>query len=122
MTSLVAVLLLMAGLATARSLANSQNVMGKKLIVTRREAESEDQMDDMTTNFTLLQDELANLSIPSYLSDLYINLTYLDEENLLNHIKINTVRTYQNQAESKCMMFCYMTYICVNNLINCLLV
>ena len=118
MNSLIAVLLSMAGLATAHSLASNQNVMGKKLMVTRREAESQGQMDVMTTNFTLLQDELANLSIPSYLSNLYINLTYLGEEHLLNHKKINTVRTYQNQAESKYIMFCYM-YICVNNLINC---
>ena len=101
MTSLIAALLLMAGLATAHPLTNSQNVMGKKLIVTRREAESEDQMDVMTANLTLLQDELANLSIPSYLSDLYVNLTYFGEEHLLNHKKINTVRTYQNQVESK---------------------
>ena len=52
-----------------------------------------------------LQTELANLPIPGYLKDLYINLTYPNgvARPSSNHgdIKINTIQSYKNQAESK---------------------
>ena len=93
MISLAASLLLIVGLATTRSLLTKQNRMEKKLIVTRREAQSKNQTDAMTSNLTDFHPDLANMSIPSYLKKLYINFTLGRE--------INTVRTYENQAESK---------------------
>lgn len=102
MTCLAAVLLLMISLATARSLLNKQSAMEKKLMVTRREAKSEGsgQTDAMIYNFTELQADLANLSMPSYLKDLYINLTYFGID-YPNDEKINTIRTYKNQPKCK---------------------
>lgn len=97
--SLAAALLLMVGLTTARSLPNKQKM--KEVIVNRREAESKDEGDAVTSNLTEFQAELANTSLPSYLKDLYINFTYLGRDHLLDHENINTVRTYDNQAECK---------------------
>lgn len=74
--------------------------MEKNLMVTRREANSTDQLGVAAPNLTDIQTDLANLSIPSYLKDLYINLTYFNETYLLNE-KINTIRSYENQAPSK---------------------
>ena len=93
-TSLAATLLLLVGLATARSLPNKQNTMEKKLMVTRREAQSEGQMDAMASNLTELQADLVNISIPSYVKNLFIFGFPSDS-------KINTVRAYENRAESK---------------------
>ena len=96
MTSLAASLLLLVGLATARSLPNNQNGMEKALMVTRREAQPEGPIDAMTSNLTKLQADLVNMSIPSYFRDLYI----LGEDFLLDS-KINTIRAYETRAESK---------------------
>ena len=53
-----------------------------------------------------LQTELANLSIPSYLKDLYINLTFPNgvarPSSNPEDIKVNTIQSYKNQAKSKC--------------------
>ena len=53
-----------------------------------------------------LQTELANLSIPSYLKDLYINLTFPNgvarSSSNPEDIKVNTIQSYKNQAKSKC--------------------
>lgn len=76
-------------------------------MVIRREAESGNQTNvtdnqtNATNNLTGVYVELANLSIPYYLRELYINLTYLNKDNPLNDEKINTIRTYENQAESE---------------------
>ena len=52
-----------------------------------------------------LKTELANLSIPSYLKDLYINLTYPNgvarPSSSNQEIKVNTIQSYKNQAKSK---------------------
>jgi len=52
-----------------------------------------------------LQTELANLSIPSYLKDLYINLTHpsgVAHSSLYSEeFKVNTIQSYKNQAKSK---------------------
>ena len=49
--------------------------------------------------------DLANLSMPSYLKDLYINLTYpngvLHLSSILKDVKINTIQSYNNKAKSK---------------------
>lgn len=102
MISVVAVLFLLVGLATARSLPDEENMMGKKLILTRREAESENLTNAETSN---IKADLANSSIPSYLRDLYINLTYLGEDHMLDDEKINTARAYNNQAQCKYTLY-----------------
>ena len=102
MTLLAAVMLLlfmMMSLATARSLPDKE--MEKKLMLTRREAELENQTDAVTYNLTDIQDDLVNLSIPNNLKELYINLTYFGGDQLLHDLKINTVRAYENQAKCK---------------------
>lgn len=105
MISLAAALLLMISLATARSLSNKNDVMDKKLVVTRREAGN---MSALSPNLTEHEADLANLSIPIYLRNLYINLTYLNGNNSLDK-KINTVRSYETQATSKrCIYNVYM--------------
>jgi len=103
MTSFAVVLLLMMSLVTARSLSNKPDVMEKNLMVTRREVNSTDQLGVMAPNLTDIQTDLANLSIPSYLRDLYINLTYFNGTYPLNNKKVNTIRSYENQAPSKCL-------------------
>ena len=95
MTSLAASLLLLIGLATARSMSNKQIGIEKKLTVNRREVQSEDPMDAMTSNLTELQADLVNMSIPSYFKALFLGEDFLSDD------KINTVRAYENKAESK---------------------
>ena len=98
-------LLMVTHLAAARSLPIKQKMMGENLMITRREANpgsSSNYNDDTTLE---LQTTLANLSIPSYLKVLYINLTYPNgiARPLSNQgdIKINTIQSYKNKAESK---------------------
>ena len=94
MNSLIVIVdvLLMAYFAAARSLPSKQLMdMGENINIDSEVAQ--------------LQTELANLSIPSYLKDLYINLTYPNgvARPSSNHeeIKINTIQSYKNQAKSK---------------------
>jgi len=44
---------------------------------------------------------LANLSIPSYLKDLFINFTYPDGLGKNDKMAINTIRSYENTARSE---------------------
>ena len=44
---------------------------------------------------------LANLSIPSYLKDLFINFTYPDGLGKNDKMAINTIRSYENTASSE---------------------
>jgi len=44
---------------------------------------------------------LANLSIPSYLKDLFINFTYPDGLGKNDKMSINTIRSYENTARSE---------------------
>lgn len=47
-----------------------------------------------------LQTELDNLSIHSYLKELYINLTYSNQLLLNNEqMEVSTVQSYENQAK-----------------------
>ena len=55
---------------------------------------------------TQLQDELDSLSIPGYLKDMYLNLTYPDgaarpSNNDEEETEANTIQSYMNQAESE---------------------
>ena len=56
-----------------------------------------------------LKSKLANLSIPSYMKDLYINLTYPNgvarPSSNSEDIKVNTVQSYKNQAKSKLNLY-----------------
>ena len=78
--------------ATARSLPRKQEMMAETWTATHDEVNSD-------------VSELANLSMPSYLKDLYINLTYSNGpiHPSLNpkDVKINTIQSYKNKAESK---------------------
>ena len=88
------------------SLPSIQQEAGENWKMTTREANSESPANiDAVLEVNQLQSELANLSIPSYLKDLYINLTYPsgvsrpssnDEET-----EVNTIQSYKNQAKSK---------------------
>lgn len=77
--------------ATARSLPKNRETMGETWTATHSE------INDVS--------ELANLSIPSYLKDLYINLTYPNGavHPSLNPkgVKINTIQSFKTKAESK---------------------
>ena len=59
----------------------------------------------MHRQVNLTSSELANLSIPSYLKDLYINLTQPNgvAHPSSNHeeIKINTIQSFKNKAKGK---------------------
>lgn len=70
--------------------------------MTSREANSESPASINEVN--QLESELANLSIPSYLKDLYLNLTYPSGvSRTSNHEEtvVNTIQSYKNQAKSK---------------------
>ena len=98
-------LLKMMYLAGARSLPSMQRT-GESWQMTRREVNSESPADVKTVSeATQFQTELANLSIPSYLKDIYMNLTYPNgvARPSSNHeeMKANTIQSYINQAKSK---------------------
>jgi len=95
-------------LAAARFLPSKQHMMGENWTVTRREANSDpnsNQDDNIVSEVAQFQTELLNLSMPSYLKDLYINLAYTNRvaQSSSNHeeIKVNTIHSYENQAKSK---------------------
>ena len=88
-------LLLMVHLIAARSL---PSIEGEDWTMTRREASS-------ATDTSQLQTELAELSIPSYLKDMYINLTLPNgvarSSSNAEEMEVNTIQSYRNQAKSK---------------------
>lgn len=88
----------------------ARSVPEGKVTITRREANLESDYDENTVSeITQLQTELANLSIPSYLKQLYINLTYPNEEahlsSNLEGPKVNTIVSYKNKATSKLLVY-----------------
>ena len=119
-SNLVMILNLLLMMATAHSLPpRKQQMLGEKQTVIRREASSLDLSSNMNENMVSklahLKTELANLSIPSYLKELYINLTYPDGvlSSLSNDevIKVNTVQSYKSKAKSKLTISeGYLTY------------
>ena len=86
-------------LVAARSLPRSEQMI-EDWMMTRRETESA-----TISEVTQLQTELAELSIPNYLKDMYINLTFPNgvarSSSNLEEIKANTIQSYKNQAKSK---------------------
>ena len=111
MCGLIVILLTVMGLATARSLpiTSSQQATGEIGRLGRREADSTSQIDNADPMLNEFMAELANLSIPSYLKDLFINLTLSNEtDNLSDKAKVNTIRSYENQAKSK--LICILAY------------
>ena len=96
-------------LAAAHSLPSNQKTMEEnRMVTTRREANSEmpsNHDESIVSEITQFKTEIANLSIPSYLKDLYINLTYPNRvahpSSKNDEIKVNTIQSYSNQAKSK---------------------
>ena len=102
-------LLLMMHLATSGSLPRKQRMLVENQTVIRREASNSNSSikndNSPVSEFTRLKTELANLSIPSYLKELYINLTFpiVMPSSLLHNeeINFNTIQSYNNKAKSK---------------------
>ena len=101
-------LLLMTYLAVAHSLPVQQEMMGANMMVIRREASpgsSSNYNGNTISEVTQLQTDLANISIPSYLKALYINLTYPNRvahpSSNYGNAKINTIQSYKNKAEGE---------------------
>lgn len=101
-------LLLVMHLVAARSLSGRQNLMGEDSSMTRREANSDLSSNydkNMTSEIAQLKTELFNLSIPGYLKEMYINLTYPNgiarPQSNYEDTKFNTIQSYKNQAKSK---------------------
>lgn len=85
---------------TARSIANRKRMAERELT---KEANSDLSADKISTKNPQVDEfvaELANLSIPHYLKDLYLNFTYSNEQ-IGEVAKANTIRSYQNTAKSK---------------------
>ena len=86
-------------LVAAHSLPRSGQMIDEWMM-TKREAKSA-----TIPEVTKFQTELAELSIPNYLIDMYINLTFPNGEARSSsnpeEIKVNTIQSYKNQAESK---------------------
>lgn len=96
----VLVVIIMADLSTARSLPNRRRLTEREVI---REANSDTPADKMSSKNPRVDEfiaELANLSIPHYLKDIYLNFTYSDGD-IGTGKKVNTIRSYQNTGKSE---------------------
>ena len=90
--------------AAARSLpiTGSQRPTGGKSGLAERDVDSTSQTDNANVMVDNFMAEIANLSMPGYLKDLFINLTHSNEiDDLSEDAKVNTIRSYENQAKSK---------------------
>ena len=102
MYELITILLAVMSFVAARSLPN--NYMSSNRETTESPAwgavDSTSKIDDAERNFMA---EISNLSMPNYLKDLFINLTRSSKTDDLSDssIKVNTIRSYENQAKSK---------------------
>ena len=93
-------------LAGARLLPTVELIARDNQKMTRREANPESSTGISTVSeVTQLQRELDSLSIPSYLKDMYVNLTYPDgaarPSNDEEETEANTIQSYMNQAKSE---------------------
>ena len=102
--AVILILLMMMHLAAGRSLPTKRE---NWIVTTHRDANvesSSNDNDNMVSEIAELQTQLANLSIPSYLKDLYVNLTYPNGEARSSsnneEIKVNTILSYKNNAKS----------------------
>jgi len=91
--------LMMMHLVAARSLPRSEQMI-EDYMMKHRETKSA-----TISGVTQFQTELAELSLPSYLKDMYINLTFPNgvarSSSNLEEIKANTIQSYKSQAKSK---------------------
>ena len=70
--------------------------------LSQRDVDSTSQTDNANVMVDNFMAEIANLSMPGYLKDLFINLTHSNEiDDLSDSVKVNTIRSYENQAKSK---------------------
>jgi len=109
MRSLIIFLLTVIGFAAARSLPSNYMTSGQQTSEKWRVARSEVDLTSSTNNanptMNQFMAELANLSIPDYLKDLFINLTNTNETtDSSKNTKVNTIRSYENQAKSKLIL------------------
>ena len=87
-------------LSTARSLSNRRRIAEREVT---REANLDASADESASKSPPVNEfiaELANLSIPHYLKDLYLNFTYSDRK-IGTGKKVNTIRSYENTAKSE---------------------
>jgi len=106
--TLVLLAILQPPLATARSIP----VTGSKTVQTpaRREANPADgSLSGAKDGPEVVKDianelALANLSIPSYLKDLFINFS--NPNGLGDKMAVNTIRSYENRATSELTLLC----------------
>lgn len=98
---LVLIIVLNDSATTARSLLPNRRRVAERELT--REANSDLSADEVTSTNPQVDDfiaELANLSIPHYLKDLYLNFTYSDGK-IGGGMKANTIRSYENTAKSE---------------------
>lgn len=95
--------LIMIYLTGAHSMPLMQQKIRRNQEVTPREANSDPSTNFDSTSEAQFQTELVNLSIPSYLKDVYYNLTYPNGATRPSskHEETNTIQSYKNQAKSK---------------------
>lgn len=93
-------------LVGARSLPSIQPTVRANRKMARRGANPESSTSlNTVSEVTQLQYELDSLSIPSYLKDMYLNLTYPDgaarPSDDEEETEANTIQSYMNQAKSE---------------------
>lgn len=101
---MIIILLTVLCYAVARSLpiTGSQQPTGGNWGLAQRDIDSTSQTDNANVIVDNFMAEIANLSMPGYLKDLFINLTLSNEiDDLSENAKVNTIRSYENQAKSK---------------------
>ena len=101
MYKLITILLAVMSFAAARSLPNNYMSSNQESTggLARGAVDSTSKTDNAERNFMA---EISNLSMPSYLKDLFINLTHSSKaDDLSDSMKVNTIRSYENVAKSK---------------------
>lgn len=116
---LITILLMVISFAVARSLPNNymaseQHATGENLRLARDADDSTNKTDnaDPMVDQDQFMTEIANLSMPNYLKELFINLTHSNKmHDPSENDKVNTIRSYENQAKSK---WDYCTHIIIS--------
>lgn len=95
-------------------MASEQHVTGENLRLARDADDSTSKTDnaDPMVDQDQFMAEIANLSMPNYLKELFINLTHSNKmHDPSENDKVNTIRSYENQAKSK---WDYCTHIIIS--------
>ena len=90
------ILIILAAPSTARSLPNRRRMAEREVT---REANLDNSADEIASKNPKVENfitELANLSIPHYLKDIYLNFSSSDGD-----VGANTIRSYENTAKSE---------------------